>query len=81
MKSAASPYVVRYLSEPQYNVTDLHQHVIDLYTEGADKAISGELKARKSTIPFLRFLDSFGKLEFKHAIEPLYAKMQQKLKN
>ena len=80
MKSAASPYVVRYLSEPQYNVTDLHQHVIDLYTEGADKAISGELKARKSTIPFLRFLDSFGKLEFKHAIEPLYAKMQQKAK-
>ena len=77
---AASPYVVRFLSDPRFMNTNLHEYVRELRAKGVDRAKAGRMDGRISDIPFLRFLQKPGKLEFDHAIEPLHSMMEDRAK-
>ena len=78
--AAASANLLNYMLGAKFNATFNHANVRELYKNGSKQLEDGTLAPRISGIPFFRFLEKPGKLEFEGAITPLYNAMEAKAK-
>ena len=79
--ASGSSLIVKFLNNPKFMDTNLHEYVRELRSDGIKKSRQGILAGKVSEIPFFRLLENFGKLEFDHAIEPLYSEMERVAKS
>ena len=77
---SASPYILNFLKGAKFIINFDHQYIKDLKKEGTEKILKGTMASRITGTPFFRFLENAGKLEFDHAILPLYNAMEKKAK-